>query len=94
MAEKIDNEAAKAEYLQLQSLIEKGEDFSLKDLTELQGHILCWVLTKDLVALSSDLAKEILTSRNIVSEHDQRQLTSEIIEAKISLLTLVNEKKC
>ena len=36
MAEKIDNEAAKAEYLQLQSFIKKGEDFYLKDLTELQ----------------------------------------------------------
>ena len=94
MAEKIDNEAAKAEYLQLRSFIKKGEDFYLKDLTELQWHILCCVLTKDLVESSSDLAKEILTSRNIVSEHDQKQLTSEIIEAKISLLTLINEKKC
>ena len=51
-------------------------------------------MTKDLVESSSDLAKEILASRNIVSEHDQKQLTSEIIEAKISLLTLINEKKC
>ena len=49
---------------------------------------------KDLIESSSDLAKENLTSRNIVSEHDQKQLTSEIIERKISLLTLINEKKC
>ena len=36
MTEKIVDEAAKAEYLQLQSLITKNEDFSFKDLTELQ----------------------------------------------------------
>ena len=47
-------------------------------------------MTKDLVESSSDLAKEILTSRNIVSEHDQ--LTSEIIEAKISLLISLLKK--
>ena len=93
MAEKIEDEAAKAEYLQLQSLITKNEDFSFKDLTELQRNILCCVLTKKLVESSSDLAKEILTSCNIVSEHEQKQLTSQIVEAKISLLTLIHEKK-
>ena len=93
MAEKIEDEAAKAEYLQLQSLITKNEDFSFKDLTELLRNILCCVLTKELVESSSDLAKEILTSRNIVSEHEQKQLTSQIFEAKISLLTFIHEKK-
>ena len=93
MAEEIEDEAAKAEYLQLQSLITKNEDYSFKDLTELQRNILCCVLTGDLVKSSSDLAKEILVTRNIASEHDQKQLTSQIIEAKISLLTLVHEKK-
>ena len=93
MAEKIEDEAAKAEYLQLQSLITKNEDFSFKDLTELQRNILCCVLTKELVESSSDLAKEILTSHNIVSEHEQKQLTSQIVEAKISLLILIQEKK-
>ena len=93
MAERIEDEAAKAEYLQLQSLITKNEDFSFKDLTELQRNILCCVLTKELVESSSDLAKEILTSRNIVSELEQKQSTSQIVEAKISLLTLIHEKK-
>ena len=93
MAEKIEDEAAKAEYLQLQSIITKNEDFSFKDLTELQRNILCCVLTKELVESSSDLAKEILTSRNIVSELEQKQSTSQIVEAKISLLTLIHEKK-
>ena len=91
MAEIVEDEAAKAEYLQLQSLITKHEDFSFKDLTELQRNILC-DLTKELIESSSDLAKEILTSRNIVSEHEQKQLTSQIVEAKISLLTLIHEK--
>ena len=93
MAEKIEDEAAKAEYLQLQSIITKNEDFSFKDLTELQRNILCYILTKELVESSSDLAKEILTSRNIVSEHERKQLTSQTVEAKISLLTLIHEKK-
>ena len=93
MAERIEDEAAKAEYLQLQSIITKNEDFSFKDLTELQRNILCCVLTKELVESSSDLAKEILTSRNIVSELEQKQSTSQIVEAKISLLTLIHEKK-
>ena len=31
-------------------------------------------------------------SCNIVSEHDQKQLTSEITETKISLLTLIKKK--
>ena len=57
MTEKIVDEAAKAEYLQLQSLITKNEDFSFKDLTELQWIILCCVLTKELVESSSDLPK-------------------------------------
>ena len=85
MAEKLEDEAAKAEYLQLQSLITKTEDFSFKDLTELLRNILCCVLTKELVESSYDLAKENLTSR----EHEQKQLTSQIVEAKISLLTLI-----
>ena len=75
--------------MQLQSFIKKGEDFSLKDFNELQRHNLCCVLTKDLVESSSDLAKEILTSCNIVSEYDQKQLTSEITETKIPFLTLI-----
>ena len=59
MAEKMEDEASKAKYLQLQSFITKNEDFSFKDLTELQGNILCCVLTKELVESSYDLAKEI-----------------------------------
>ena len=93
MAEKIEDEAAKAEYLQLQSLITKNEDFSFKDLTELQRNILCYILTKELVESSSDLAKEILTSRNIVSEHDQKQLTSQIVDTKILCWYLYMKKK-
>ena len=89
MAEKLEDEAAKAEYLQLQSLITKTEDFSFKDLTELLRNILCCVLTKELVESSYDLAKENLTSR----KHEQKQLTSQIVEAKISLLILIHEKK-
>ena len=55
----MEDEASKAKYLQLQSFITKNEDFSFKDLTELQGNILCCVLTKELVESSYDLAKEI-----------------------------------
>ena len=93
MAERIEDEAAKAEYLQLQSIITKNEDFSFKDLTELQRNILCCVLTKELVESSYDLAKEILTSCNIVSEHEQKQLTSQIVEAKKIFVDTYTAKK-
>ena len=89
----MEDEAAKAEYLQLQSFITKNEDFSFKDLTELQRNILCCVLTKELVESSYDLAKEILTSCNIVSEHEQKQLTSQIVEAKKIFVDTYTAKK-
>ena len=89
MAEKID-ETAKSEYLGLQNLCQVEKNFQLNDLAEIQKFILCCVLTIDIVKSSSQLVKEVVKKRGNMDESDENILTSEIIRAKVSLLTILN----
>ena len=89
MAEKID-ETAKSGYLGSQNICQVEENFQLNDLAEIQKFILCCILTIDIVKSSSQLAKEVVKKRGNMDESDENILTSEIIQAKVSLLTILN----
>ena len=89
MAEKID-ETAKSGYLGSQNICQVEENFQLNDLAEIQKFILCCILTIDIVKSSSQLAKEVVKKRGNMDESDENILTSEIIRAKVSLLTILN----
>ena len=89
MAEKID-ETAKSGYLGSQNICQVEENFQLNDLAEIQKFILCCILTIDIVKSSSQLAKEVAKKRGNMDESDENILTSEIIRAKVSLLTILN----
>ena len=71
------------EIQRLEIILESGENFLTKQLTKAQQHALFDGIRKHMIKSSYDLANEILGEN---SSTEEKKMTTEIAEAKISLL--------
>ena len=65
-------------------MLEIGEDFLLKDLSQTPLCALCSGMAEYMIKTSSDIAQEILCEDS--TKDEQKKLTTQIVEEKLSVL--------